>query len=472
MARLDFSTSDDVFDYLMRYVNVEKGQKTEFKLDRMQFLAEQLGNPHLGRLTIHIAGSKGKGSVSSMCASALEEAGFRTGLYTSPHFIRWKERISFPNKELEENTLISAAKEVLALVDGKPAEFFPGSELPTYFELTTLIGFCAFRRAGCTAQVIETGLGGRLDSTNIVIPDVAIITTIELEHTQFLGTTLAAIAGEKAGIIKEDKPCCIGFQKPEAESQVLQVFRMTAKQRNSPLFEARDLIRIDNIQVAEAGTSCRMFGMIPAKPQLPRSLPPQLEKLLQDGLELSSPMVGEIQAQNMALSLTALAIAVPGISKAAVARGFSKARLPARFEIISSKPPIVFDGAHTPDSIQLTVKTLNQLFPAKPAVLIFACAIDKKHEEMAEILAGSEPGKERFQEIIVTKPGDFKQSDPERIFQSFAKYSKNVMLIADTESAVIAGLKKSLQNDAVLLIAGSFYLCSEAAKILWRNVIA
>lgn len=459
MSELDFSTSDDVFEYLMHYVNVEKGQKTEFKLDRMQFLAQKLGNPHLGRLTIHVAGSKGKGSVSSMCASALEEAGFRTGLYTSPHLVRWKERISFPNNEMPEEVLIAAAKEVLSIVEGKPAEYFPGFELPTYFELTTLIGFCAFRKSGCTAQVIETGLGGRLDSTNIVLPDVSVITPIELEHTQYLGNTRTAIAAEKAGIIKEGKPCCIAYQKPEAESQVLPVFRMAAAQKKSPMFEVSQLIRIEDLKISADGTRCRLVCGESA-PSLP-----QLQRLLLDGLDLASPMVGTIQAQNMALSLTALLLAVPGISRQAITFGFSKARQPARFEIISSKPTIILDGAHTPDSVQLAMNTLQQLFPDKPAVLVFACAIDKKHEEMAEILTHDR----RFLHTIVTKPGDFKQSDPEQIFRSFLKHTDAVILIEDTETAVIQGLKKSLQNDAVLLVTGSFYLCSEASKILGRQ---
>ena len=458
MSVLDFSTSEAVFDYLMQYVNVEKGQKTEFKLDRMQFLAEQLGNPHVGRLTIHIAGSKGKGSVSSMCASGLEAAGFRTGLYTSPHFIRWKERISYSNKEMEEDILIDAAKEVLSLVEGKPAEFFPGREPPTFFELTTLIGFCAFRKAGCTAQVIETGLGGRLDSTNIVFSDVSVITAIELEHTQFLGTTMAAIAGEKAGIIKEGRPCCVGYQKPEARDQVMPVFRMTAAKKNAPLLEISDLVQLDAIRISSKGTSCTVL------PANNRTNLPQLQELVKNGLNLSSPMIGEIQAHNMALSLTALVLAVPEISKEAIIQGFFKARQPARFEIISSQPTIILDGAHTPDSIQLTLKNLDLLFPGKPAVLVFACALDKKHEEMAEILAG------RFNEIILTKPGDFKQSDPEQIFQSFAKRSKMVRLEEDTTSAIVLGLKRSLQIDAVLLITGSFYLCSEAAKVLGTNI--
>ena len=197
-----FSSIDGVFDFVLGYVNVEKGQATEFKLDRMYWMASQLGNPHLGRLTVHVAGSKGKGSVATLIAKTLEASELRTGLYTSPHILSWKERITESGIEMPDEFLLKAAEEVYSLVEGRTQDDFPGNELPTYFELTTLIAFCAFRIAGFDAQVIEVGLGGRLDSTNIVSPDVCIITPIELEHTQFLGSTIPLIAAEKAGIIK------------------------------------------------------------------------------------------------------------------------------------------------------------------------------------------------------------------------------------------------------------------------------
>ena len=211
-----FGSTDDVFEYLMRFVNVEKGQATEFKLDRMRDLATALGNPHLGPYTIHIAGSKGKGSVSAMCASILEAAGYRCGLYTSPHLLRWKERISLAGKEIPEEAILPLMDGILPLVEGKKSKDYIGSEEPTFFELTTLLAFMVFRHLGCDAQVIETGLGGRLDSTNIVMPDVTVITPIELEHTQFLGNTIGKIAFEKAGIIKKGKILCVSQQRNEA----------------------------------------------------------------------------------------------------------------------------------------------------------------------------------------------------------------------------------------------------------------
>jgi len=157
---MNFSNIEDVYAFVLGYVNVEKGQATEFKLDRMAWMAAQLGNPHLGRLTVHVAGSKGKGSVASLIAHALEESGLRTGLYTSPHILSWDERISLASHTLPASSILDAAQEVYSLVQGKTARDFPGDELPTYFELTTLIAFCAFRNANLEAQVIEVGLGG------------------------------------------------------------------------------------------------------------------------------------------------------------------------------------------------------------------------------------------------------------------------------------------------------------------------
>ena len=270
MATPHFSTSDEVFEYLLGYVNVEKGQATVFKLDRMQYLAERLGNPHKGRLTIHVAGSKGKGSVSTMSANILSAAGLKVGLYTSPHLLRWKERISFPDKEISEEVLISAMEEILPLVEGKKAADFPGDEMPTYFELTTLVAFCAFRALGCDAQVIETGLGGRLDSTNIVDPDVSVITPIELEHTQFLGDTIAKIAFEKAGIMK---PLQAGLRlAPKRRSHAS--LRSQGCRNGKPPFQAGESISTRwTFGSTRAGLHAASWGWAFPRPRSPLSFP-------------------------------------------------------------------------------------------------------------------------------------------------------------------------------------------------------
>ena len=444
MARPRFSSSEEVFDYLMGFVNVEKGQKTEFKLDRMLFLSALLGNPHLGRLTIHVAGSKGKGSVSTMAASILGAAGLKTGLYTSPHLLRWKERIALSSGEMPEETLIAAMEEVLPFVEGKPADFFPGAELPTYFELTTLVAFCAFRAEGCAAQVIETGLGGRLDSTNIVDPDVSAITPIELEHTQFLGDTIGKIAFEKAGIIKRGKPVCLARQKEEA----LAVFRAKAAESGSVAHLVGADIDAADTRVGPSGTTCRLVRGPEAGDAIKNLIP-------SGGLEVHCPIIGAIQAQNMALAAMATACALPGLKPADLVRGLAAARLPARFELVRADPPVVLDGAHTPESIRLTVDTARSLFPG-PKVLLFACAYDKRHAEMASLLAP------HFEAIVVTKPGTFKASDPKAVYASFAALRPDARLEEDTAAALALAAGEAEAQGAALLVTGSFYLCAEA----------
>ncbi|MDP2791850.1 MAG: folylpolyglutamate synthase/dihydrofolate synthase family protein [Rectinemataceae bacterium] len=449
MARSRFTSTEEVFEYLLNFVNVEKGQKTEFKLDRMLYLAALLGNPQAGRLTIHVAGSKGKGSVSTMCANILHATGLRVGLYTSPHILRWKERIAFAENEMPEDLLIGAMEEVLPLVEGRSPDFFPGDELPTYFELTTLVAFCAFRASGCGAQVIETGLGGRLDSTNIVDPDVSVITPIELEHTQFLGDTISKIAFEKAGIIKAGKPVCVAVQKPEA----LEVFEAKAKAMGSSLYRLGKDIDFDGVRIDADGTNCRIFsmdGILPAA-----------------GLAVHCPMIGAIQAQNMALAALATVSILQGSgdvgAKAAVAtairKGLAKSTLPARFELAGRNPAIVLDGAHTPESVHLAMDTMTALFPG-PKVLLFACAYDKRHEEMAAILAP------HFNAIVVTKPGDFKVSDPKAVFESFMALRPDSGFEEDTRMAMARAIAEAERRGASLLVTGSFYLCAEAKGYL------
>ncbi len=445
MGKARFSSSDGIFDHLLGFVNVEKGQKTEFKLDRMAGLCSALGNPEAAYATIHVAGSKGKGSVSVMIARILEASGSRTGLYTSPHLIRWKERISLAGEEMPEDLLIAAAEEVLPLVDGKAPDDFPGAELPTYFELSTLIAFCAFRRAGCERVVVETGLGGRLDSTNVVPSRASVITPIELEHTEWLGESIPAIAFEKAGIIKPGRPCYLSRQRPEAR----EVFVKACRERGSPLREAPLLAPRSEIEVDERGT----------RSVLDLSGDETLARRLGGRLELHTPMIGEIQAENMALAILAAAETFADVGPEAVRAGLERAFLPARFQILPLSPPVVLDGAHTPDSARIVLASFERLFPGKK-ILLFACAQDKNHAEMARILGGS------FERVVVTRPGTFKHSDPRAAFGSFVAAGARVSLIEDTEAALLAARSEAVALGLPLLVAGSFYLCAEALRIL------
>jgi dihydrofolate synthase / folylpolyglutamate synthase len=435
--------SDAVYSRLLRYVNVERGQKTVFKLDRMLELCSLLGNPQDAYRSIHVAGSKGKGSVSIMIARILEAGGRRVGLYTSPHILRWKERITLAGDEMPEEVLVSAAEEALSLLEGKSPADFPGDELPTYFELTTLIAFCAFRRIGCEDAVIETGLGGRLDSTNVVFPAASVITPIELEHTEWLGDTIPKIAAEKAGIIKAGRPCFISRQKPEAA----RIFVERSRELQSLLRETPRLVSVSELAIDPAGTRARIAfkGDSPLKNRFP------------SGVEVHTPMIGRIQSENMALALLAAGELDKGIGAVAAMQGLSKASLPARFEVVSLDPPIVLDGAHTPDSIRLSLESFNSLF-CGPAILLFACAEDKKSDDMAAILAP------RFDRIILTRPGSFKKGDLPAVERGFTAAGAAYRAIEDYQAAITLAIKESQELARPLLIAGSFYLCAETMK--------
>jgi dihydrofolate synthase/folylpolyglutamate synthase len=441
-----FTSIDEVYDFVLGYVNVEKGQATEFKLDRMRWMAGELGNPQLGRTTVHVAGSKGKGSVATLVAKTLQASGVRTGLYTSPHIISWKERITEAGLEIPDKIVLRAAEEVLSLVQGKTVETFYGRELPTYFELTTLIAFCAFRLAGYDAQVIEVGLGGRLDSTNIVSPDVCAITPIELEHTQFLGPTIPLIAGEKAGIIKKNVPVCTMQPKPDA----LDVISGRAKEMGAPCFVVGHDILFSSVNVDIGGTRCRL--------EATQTSPPALRALLnENSLEVTTTLVGSVYAGNMALAALALSQLPIPLNMGHIQKGFASTSMPARFEIIARSPFTVLDGAHTPESIRTILSTFLQLTPG-PKVLLFACAYDKRHEEMAELLSP------HFEEIIITKPGTFKQSDPLLVFSSFQQRNPAAILLENTGEAIQKAIRSAKERKASLLVTGSFYLCAEFTK--------
>ncbi len=443
MSNAGFRDSEAVFEFLLGFVNLEKGQATELKLDRMRNLALAMDSPELAYPSIHVAGSKGKGSVSMMISRILEASGWKVGLYTSPHILRWKERISLAGEEMPEALILEAAERVAALVDGKTPSDFEGNELPTYFELSTLLAFEAFRLAGCDIAVIETGLGGRFDSTNIVEPLVSVITPIELEHTEWLGDTVAKIAFEKAGIIKAGKPVAIANQVPEAD----QVFARIAAERGSSLHRFGDCLRVLSVELSRSGTTACLeaFGC------------PWLGER-----SYTTPLIGEVQAANMGLALLATSLALEGLGERALEdtaarKGLAKARLPARFELLCESPPLVVDGAHTPVSVGHGLAAFTKLFPG-PAILLFACAKDKKHGQMARILAP------HFRDIVITTPGTFKQSDPAEVYQSFRVEEPATRLVTDTSGAFAECLALSRERKLPLFVTGSFYLAAEVMR--------
>src|SRR5574344_670164 len=238
-------------DWLDNYLDFERlPQKGIFWLDTIQFLCRRFNNPQNCAPCFHVAGSKGKGSVSKMIACILEEAGYSCGLYSSPHITDFRERIGTAHDFFPESVYEAAIREMVPRVESVIPDDLPEQRPVTWFELVTLYAFLCFRQAHVQYAVYEVGMGGRLDATNVVVPKISCITPIELEHTEYLGDTLEKIAGEKAGIIKENTPVCISVQKPVCR----EVFSQQAYKKNAPIVFIEDVI--DNVH-----TEINLFGM-------------------------------------------------------------------------------------------------------------------------------------------------------------------------------------------------------------------
>jgi dihydrofolate synthase/folylpolyglutamate synthase len=333
------------------------------KLDRMRALSAALGDPHLAVPAIHVAGSKGKGSITRMAASILSAAGLRTGAFTSPHLILPNERIAVDRQPVSDAHLAAAILRVkqaeAMLPTGVTARF--GS--PTYFEAITAAAFDHFAQARCDAAVYEVGLGGRLDSTNIVQPAVCVLASIELEHTDILGHTLADIAREKAGILKPGVPAICTPQPAE----VLDAFGEQADLANAPLLVlGRDIgfeHRMDaGHAIIDLALNSRTFT------------------------NLRSPMPGSHQAANTAAAVAACALMLGDrLTDAAIVEGLEQTPRDGRMETIATNPTLIVDGAHTPASVRATLSAL----PAHdgPLVILFGCAKDKDAAGMLDQLA-------------------------------------------------------------------------------------
>lgn len=442
-SRLPFRGSSDVFAWLDGFINLERGQTgRSFRLDRMELVCRAAGNPERCAPAVHVAGSKGKGSVTSMAASILDAAGIGTALYVSPHVVDYRERLGRARGPFPEDVYAAAGEELRTAVEGlleQGGGLLPGGEEPTFFELMTALYFLCARRDGCRALAVETGMGGRLDATNVLDPRACAITPIELEHVEYLGTTIAAIAGEKAGIMKPGRPLVLAAQAPEA----LAVFRAAAAERGSALHYLPEVARVEDVDVDRDGTSARVSA--PA--------------VLARPLDLRLSLVGRVQASNAAQAALLVKLAFPAVDEAAIEEGLSRATLPARFERLRSEPPAVVDGAHTPTSVGLAVEAFSRLY-GDGGVLLFGCAEGKDAEGMARALAG------RFSSVVVTTPGTFKKSDPAAVAAAFARAGVEADLEPDTAKAIARADALARGQGKPLLATGSFYLAAAVRAAL------
>ena len=467
--------------WLDTFLNFEKlPQKNIFWLDMMAHLAKIFGNPENFAPCVHVAGSKGKGSVSRMISSILSEADFKTGLYTSPHILDFHERVTqngifFP-KEIYEKCADELRAKIESALDSSNADStLPEGRSITWFEIVTMYAFLCFREANVDASVFEVGLGGRLDATNIVLPKISVINTIELEHTEFLGDTLEKIAAEKAGIIKESTPVLCAA----CPDSVREVFQKKASEMNSPIFFADDLLESQNFYYEQgAENPCEFFMVTEFS-----------SKIFSRPIRAKMRLLGEVQAKNAFLAAAAVRIAFPKITESQIERGLEKAGLRARFEIMplpksasreksESRQFFILDGAHTAESIRGTLDTFDSIFGEKgiakkgtgknsnpiSAHLLFACAADKDIERIASLLKNA-----NFKKITLTSLNGAKKSDPKKCAEAFELHGLAFTLEEDIEKALERALASAEKENAVLLATGSFYLAAEILETLNRR---
>lgn len=442
---------DVLQDWLDDYLNFERTpQKNIFWLDTIDYLCKRFDYPQDCAPCIHVAGSKGKGSVSRMLSCILDEAGYKVGLYTSPHITDFRERICTPDGFFPEEIYEAAVKELMPNIDSIIPSSLPAERPVTWFELVTLYAFLVFRKAHTQWNVFEVGLGGRLDSTNIVRPKLCCITPIELEHTEFLGDTVEKIAAEKAGIIKNCTPVIISKQNYESVKIVLREKAIT---RYAPYYFVDELTKNLSYKFDEKNHKMHVHFE---------------SEIFNRPIETDMRLLGSLQLENACQAAIAIRKVLPNLSEDIIERGLAKAFLPGRFEVIDTVPgyegmnDLILDGAHTLNSIKLTLDTLNKMYDEKKVNLLFACAADKDITDISKLF------KNRFEHVYVTKPGSVKKSDINAEIKAFEDADVKFTADSDYKLQIQRALEDSQKNNCILLVTGSFYLVSEVCKFIKR----
>ncbi len=396
-----------------------------YKLERMEAALELIGNPHRRLRAVHIAGTKGKGSVAAMLDACLRAAGYRTGLYTKPHLVNLSERTRIDGCE------ISAAR-MLGYIEKLRTIYERAGLALTFFEFTVALMFLYFADENVDIAVIETGLGGRLDSTNVVMPILSLITPIGFDHMEYLGYTITAIAAEKGGIIKREVPVVIGARDAEARTTLTSI----AAQRRSA------------VRMIDRDFSFRSHA--PAHRLDYRGLGLSL-----DGLELG--LAGPFQHENAAIAVAALeALRAQGwkIGEDAIRRGLREVVWPGRFDIVSREPLVILDCAHNELAISALLETISvELSPDVKPRLIFGCLADKQWERMAAMLAP------RVRDATLTRVKPKRPLDPENLLPLFAAEAPS-RVEREPLRAVERMMAEAAPSD-VVLVTGSVYLIGE-----------
>jgi dihydrofolate synthase/folylpolyglutamate synthase len=427
---------------------------TELRLTRMRRLMRRLGDPHSGLRIIHIAGTKGKGSTAAMLASALTASDTRTGLYCSPHLHRLEERYTIDGNAASADDLVNlvdVVRDVVEQLDVDDSHYTHRGA--TFFEITTAMAFLYFARRDVGAVVLEVGMGGRLDSTNVVHPVLSVITSISFDHTRQLGNTLASIATEKAGILKRGRPAVSGARDSEAR----QAIRKVANQRHCRLHEL--------------GSDFAYDAIAPPPPLIrPTAGEVAVRTWRSDWGTLSLPLLGPHQAHNAAVALASLDVLAEvepslAVNRDDVVRGFATLRLPARVEVLGQNPWLVIDGAHNAASALALADTLRTCFPPARRILVFGTSRDKDlHGQLRALLP-------EFDVVIATRYVDNpRYVPPETIVTAISELSGQTAETAPDPAEALELARRLTPSTGLICVTGSLFLAAEARAIVLPHV--
>ena len=445
--------------YIEEFIDYERSpdfsrQARLYNLNRISLLLERLGNPHDRLQVIHIAGSKGKGSTAALIASVLTQAGYKTGLFTSPHLITPRERCRI------DGDLISKADVAFYVEKLKPAiETVSTSEFGrvSFFEIYTALAFSYFADKATDFAVIEVGLGGRLDATNVVTPVATVITPIGLEHTAILGETYTEIAGEKAEIIKQKCPLALAPQHPEART----VFEKVASERNAPIVEPKNLVGRDCC--ASSSRLVRNADGLPVAQEF------DVETDSESYPQLTMPLLGHHQFINATTAVTAIeCLKQKGyiVPKTSVYAGFKNVQWHGRIQRIRSSPIVVLDGAHSPASMEALCSTLRQSFRYDRVTFIVSLMRDKNLTAIGNIVS------QTADFVIATQVlNNPRVMSAEEILDAWENTCKKISACSTPEKAITRALSGASPTD-LICITGSLYLVGQALEIFKSNFSA
>ena len=452
------ATYEDAVRFLEEGINYERSRGWAYNthslnLGRMEDLLVALGNPERRYHVLHVAGTKGKGSTAGAAAALLCRAGQRTGLLTSPHLVTHRERIRIDGRMISPEQFVSGVRRMRAYVDGKRVHEAAADRAPTYFEMLTALAFDHFAEQGVDWAVVEVGLGGRLDSTNVVQPDCCAITTIGFDHTDKLGETADAIAGEKAGIIKPGVPVVLGRQQ---YADALAALRRIAEERGCARWEVGRELTI---------TAREPLCAPIERPDAPIGWRFSLQTPEGEYRDLVTPLLGPHQLDNLAAAVGAVQMAARRIGirvpPESVRQALAEFQMPGRVEVLQRRPVLILDVAHTVESIQALWDTLGAHFPGRPVRVVFGCSADKNVAGMLQVLRG------RCAAFTVTQAQDMPRAMSAEEVAGIAielgfglDVPGGVHVMPNAVDAVDAALAQA-RPEEVVCITGSFFTAGE-----------